>query len=511
MSWNSGFTAGPPLTEKDATEVAETLGLKLGTSRIKFAGSYRTKGLYSYKTGRHEGVAFFGQGGSDEDKTKALDDPKYRPKLITVTDPDDDYPADPDDEYPADPDDEYPAGPVAELPASKPKPVTSKGVRAENYPGSSPKALDVTVKKRDGSSDVITITSDMTVGELQAELTAKTNLMPGQLSLVLDEDDPFPMQRTPFLTPLGESMDRRSVAKDSDPAEYTRSISEGFSESKTSGEGGSDGYSGGIAGSFGGGELCPVEISATVGSSFTSDSTWSMSESVTVTSGREETQTFYFDAGFVTQYYRWAIMLPDGNNNDRVFNLPDDGYTCFRDYKGPKGKTVQEINNEQKNRVTVKLPKSITTAPTPKPKVWFHLKNKQGNYLSCPGNEINTRKPLYINQKYESQAGQMWSIEPIEGQGDNAGVRIKSKLTYKGKSYYMCVYGGKTHNGAHIGLWQQAGVSSQAWRLGKDCETGGGYITHARSDKVLATYRGHSILYQGKNEDGQRWELEYVE
>jgi len=419
---------------------------------------------------------------------------------------------------------------VAELPASKPKPVVSKGVRAESYPGSSPKALDVHIRNwvPDAPDEVIKITSDMTVGEVEAMLTAKTKLDPGQLSLVLDEDDPKNGNalRTPFLTPVGQAIDRRAVPKGSTPMIITHQVYEGFSESKTSVKGGGAGKSAAIAGTFGSGAASPVDITTTVGANFTKNSTWSVSKTRTFTRSKEISWTLPYDAGYVTQYYQWAIMIPDENNVDRLFTLPAEGKTTFRDYKGPEQKTVEEINDEQvKNCLTVKPRESITTAPTPKPKVWFRLKNKDGNYLSCPGNAINTRKPLYIHQKHESQSGQMWSIEPIEGQGDNAGVRIKSRLTYKGKSYYMCVYSGKTNNGAQIGVWQQAGVSSQAWTLGKDYATEAhrrqlqptpGYITHARSKRVLSSYKtsrtgGHSILWYGKDTTGQTWELEYVE
>jgi len=503
MSSNFGFTVGFPLTENDAKEVAETLGLQLGGHGFPFARPYRTKGLYSYNTGKFQGIAFFGTGGSDQDKNKSVKFPKYRPTLI-VADPDEDF-ADPDEDF-ADPDDDE----VAKLPASR-------GVRAKKMPLTK---LDVHVKTLDGSDEFVQITSDMTIGELQSKMQTKTKLMPGELTLILDEDDPKNgnITRLPFLTPIGVSMDRRSDNKESESIEYERTVQQGFTTSKTSTQGGGEGKSAGWSGSFGTGLLVPVTIEATASGNYSKGSNWSLSDTVTVENGKEETETFNFDAGYVTQVYVWAIMLPDANNIDRVFIIPsDDGPITFRNGKF-LGKTVEEHNADQKIRVKVSPQFPAPAVIAPKPKVWFRLKNKHGNYLSCPGNALNTSKPLYIDKHYASQAGQLWCVEPIVGQGTST-VRIKSKLTKRGKSYYMCVYSGHTHNGAHIGVWQSAGSSSQGWTIADDCKSGsGGYITHSRSRRVLATYGnrswpGHnaSILYSAKNEAGQRWELEYVE
>ena len=60
---------------------AETLGLQLGSDFRDFEGaSYSEKGCYSYESGRFEGMAFYGSGGTDEEMQTELTLPKYRPQ-----------------------------------------------------------------------------------------------------------------------------------------------------------------------------------------------------------------------------------------------------------------------------------------------------------------------------------------------------------------------------------------------------------------------------------------------
>jgi len=526
MSWNIGFSGLHPTTETDAKKLAETAGLRLGGDGFRFANRYRTKGLYSYNTGRFQGIAFFGQGGSDQDMRKELDSPKYRPTLI-VADPDE--VGDPDDEV-GDPDDDPVDRVVGHGPGKHQGVALVDGatlsVGGDANGADQGMRMEVELKTSGKKKEMVDIRDNMTLGELQSKMMKMTGLKPGNLELILDENDPKtrPWSRKPFLTPIGEAMDRRSAIKGSSANTYTTTGHTGFAQTYTKEKGGSSSTSAGIAGSVGMGSWIPVVLEASVSTSRTDDKNWSLSSGTTVHRGTTIEEEFTFPAGEKTQYYTWAIMLPDGDNIDRVFHIPSDSkYVTFTDDL-KEGLTIEQYNAQQTTRADFKFgfpeptpdaPKVI--APKKKEKVWFTLKNGHGMYLSCPSNKINTSKGLYIDQRFPDQNGQLWCEEPIEGHGDNAGVRIKSKLTYRGKSYYVAVYEGKRHNGANIGVYKHAGSSSQGFSISPNADSSnGGYITHDRSDRVLSTYknrssRSGSILWSRRSTDGQRWQREFVE
>ena len=63
-----------------SAEIAKALGLVVGGAGYDFEGSWGTKGLYAYRSGKYSGHAYFGTGGSDEDRLEPEDDDdKYRP------------------------------------------------------------------------------------------------------------------------------------------------------------------------------------------------------------------------------------------------------------------------------------------------------------------------------------------------------------------------------------------------------------------------------------------------
>ena len=63
-----------------SAEIAKALGLVVGGAGYDFEGSWGTKGLYAYRSGKYSGHAYFGTGGSDEDRLEPEDDEdKYRP------------------------------------------------------------------------------------------------------------------------------------------------------------------------------------------------------------------------------------------------------------------------------------------------------------------------------------------------------------------------------------------------------------------------------------------------
>ena len=63
-----------------SAEIAKALGLVVGGAGYDFEGSWGTKGLYAYRSGKYSGHAYFGTGGSDEDRLESEDDEdKYRP------------------------------------------------------------------------------------------------------------------------------------------------------------------------------------------------------------------------------------------------------------------------------------------------------------------------------------------------------------------------------------------------------------------------------------------------
>mmetsp|Transcript_7115 Transcript_7115/g.12259 ORF Transcript_7115/g.12259 Transcript_7115/m.12259 type:complete len:249 (+) Transcript_7115:74-820(+) len=71
-----------PLTEEDARAVAQAFGLALGGNGTPFASHFACKGLYTYKSGRYAGMAFFGTGGSaGQMQAPPLSGATFRPTL----------------------------------------------------------------------------------------------------------------------------------------------------------------------------------------------------------------------------------------------------------------------------------------------------------------------------------------------------------------------------------------------------------------------------------------------
>ena len=63
-----------------SSKIAEVLGLGVGGAGSDFTGKWRTDGLFAYKSGKYNGYAYFGTGGSDESRLEPIgDDEKYRP------------------------------------------------------------------------------------------------------------------------------------------------------------------------------------------------------------------------------------------------------------------------------------------------------------------------------------------------------------------------------------------------------------------------------------------------
>ena len=52
--------------------MAKKLGKELGTSRYAFAGTYKIKGCYAYKSGSYQNVMFYGTGGTKEETKSDL-------------------------------------------------------------------------------------------------------------------------------------------------------------------------------------------------------------------------------------------------------------------------------------------------------------------------------------------------------------------------------------------------------------------------------------------------------
>ena len=63
-----------------AEEFARALGLQIGGAGYPFVGNWSTKGLYAYRSGQYNGIAYFGTGGSERDRTTMPhESEKYRP------------------------------------------------------------------------------------------------------------------------------------------------------------------------------------------------------------------------------------------------------------------------------------------------------------------------------------------------------------------------------------------------------------------------------------------------
>ena len=63
-----------------AEEFVRSLGLQVGGAGHPFVGDWGTKGLYAYRSGQYNGMAYFGTGGSERDRlTMPHESEKYRP------------------------------------------------------------------------------------------------------------------------------------------------------------------------------------------------------------------------------------------------------------------------------------------------------------------------------------------------------------------------------------------------------------------------------------------------
>ena len=65
-------------TQDACAAAAQAIGLELGGNGYAFSGSYQTKGCYSYESGKYQGMAYFGTGGSPAQMEAAPAAPKYR-------------------------------------------------------------------------------------------------------------------------------------------------------------------------------------------------------------------------------------------------------------------------------------------------------------------------------------------------------------------------------------------------------------------------------------------------
>ena len=65
-------------TQDACAAAAQAKGLILGGNGYAFAGSYGTKGCYSYESGKYQGMAYFGTGGTETAMRATPAKPKYR-------------------------------------------------------------------------------------------------------------------------------------------------------------------------------------------------------------------------------------------------------------------------------------------------------------------------------------------------------------------------------------------------------------------------------------------------
>ena len=63
-----------------AEAFARALGLQVGGAGSPFVGDWGTKGLYAYRSGQYNGIAYFGRGGGERDRlAMPHESDKYRP------------------------------------------------------------------------------------------------------------------------------------------------------------------------------------------------------------------------------------------------------------------------------------------------------------------------------------------------------------------------------------------------------------------------------------------------
>ena len=67
-----------PYSEEVCAEAAQREGLELGGVGYDFTGGYRTKGCYTYASGKYAGHAYYGLGGTEEDRSAEPSLPKTR-------------------------------------------------------------------------------------------------------------------------------------------------------------------------------------------------------------------------------------------------------------------------------------------------------------------------------------------------------------------------------------------------------------------------------------------------
>jgi len=77
---SDGSMGCTPFSQEACSAAAMKLGLKKGGRGHKFAGKYRTKGCYAYKSGKYKGRVYYGTGGSFQKKKEIPKAPKYRPE-----------------------------------------------------------------------------------------------------------------------------------------------------------------------------------------------------------------------------------------------------------------------------------------------------------------------------------------------------------------------------------------------------------------------------------------------
>ena len=66
------------LTKDECAAAADAQGLQQGGAGYDFAGPFRTKGCYSYDSGKYQGMAYFGTGGTESEMAAVPAPPKYR-------------------------------------------------------------------------------------------------------------------------------------------------------------------------------------------------------------------------------------------------------------------------------------------------------------------------------------------------------------------------------------------------------------------------------------------------
>ena len=66
------------LTQDECAAAADAQGLQQGGAGYDFAGPFGTKGCYSYDSGKYQGMAYFGTGGTESEMAAVPAPPKYR-------------------------------------------------------------------------------------------------------------------------------------------------------------------------------------------------------------------------------------------------------------------------------------------------------------------------------------------------------------------------------------------------------------------------------------------------